>query len=400
VTAAELLPRLRRNGGAPEPLLRDTDCWLQPDNASGLLQLTTVTLIDLASPSLAQRSRCFAGGTEALYLTPSNLWLATTRWTPLTEQTLPAGPPPVATDVHQFALDLTGTEALAWRGSAVVAGHLGWDTPRKSYRFSEHGGHLRVLTFTGFEGWGTAEDAARRAASPARLTVLRSGSASGSADGRTLVTVATLPNERRPAAIGKPGEQVFAVRFAGERGYVVTFRRIDPLYVLDLADPADPRLAGEVELPGFSQTLHPLPGGLLLGLGRDADERGVAQGVQVTLFDVANAQSPRVIKTLVLGSAGSQTALEQARHGLALRQDGAVARGALPVALTTAPWSGWQRGLLSFEVDTAARSLVLKPLRAVQETAPWSGGVGEERAALIGEQVYHLRDGALSGYGW
>jgi hypothetical protein len=400
VTSTKLIPTLRRDGGAPEPLFRDTDCWLARDNGSLAVQLTTITLIDLKSPTLAQSTRCFAGGTEAVYLTPRNLWLATTRFTPLNESRSASAPAQYRTDVHQLALDLSGTGGLAWRGSADVAGHLGWDTPRKSYRFSEHEGHLRVLTFTGEMGWAVLEDANSKPASPAQLTVLRADSATTSADGRTLATVATLPNSRRPAAIGKPGEQVFAVRFAGNRGYVVTFRRVDPLYVLELADVADPRVAGEVELPGFSQMLVPLDGGLLLGLGRDADAAGVAMGLQFVLFDVSNAASPRVLSTVRAGSTGSFSALESSRHGLALRQDGNTVRLALPVMLSGRPWTDWQRGVQTLEIDTTARTLAARSLLGAVGGSSFVSLLGEERALLVGEQVLHLRDGAISAYGW
>jgi Beta propeller domain len=399
LSADDLLPRLRRNGGAPEPLLRDTDCWLQPDNASLAVQLTTVTLVNLASAELPQSTRCFAGGTEAVYLTTQNLWLATTRSTPLVESLSLVALPPPRTDLHQFALDLSGTGGLAWRGSAVVEGHLGWDSTRKSYRLSEHNGHLRVLSYTGTDGWASPDDAGRRAASPARLTVLRADSAAASSDGRTLATAGVLPNDRRPAAIGKPGEQVYGVRFVGDRGYVVTFRRVDPLYVLDLSDAADPKVAGEVELPGYSDTLLPLPEGLLLGLGRAADDRGIQLGLQLTLFDVADATAPRVLRTLTLGDAGSYSTLEISRHGLAMRMEGAVARLALPVLLTEGNWTSYQRGLQTFEVDTAARTLTLRSLLGARADAG-QGWLGDERAMLIGEHAVHLQDRALTAYGW
>jgi hypothetical protein len=190
------------------------------------------------------------------------------------------------------------------------------------------------------------------------------------------------------------------VRFAGTRGYVVTFRQVDPLYVMDLADPADPRLAGEVELPGFSQALLPLDGGLLLGLGRDADAAGVLRGLQLALFDVADAAAPRLLQSLTLGQAGSASALEYARHGLALRVDGSVARLALPVILTDAPWGGQRRGLQTFTVDTAARTLALRSLHGAVDDGASVGWLGDERAALVDEQVLHLRDGGLAAYGW
>jgi hypothetical protein len=396
VTSAQLLPTLRRNGGAPEPLLGDTDCWLQPDSSSLTVQLTTVTLVNLAEPQLPQTSRCFAGSTDAVYLTPQNLWLATSLIGPLAEGTSNAAVPP-RTVVYQFALDPSAAGGVVWRGSASVEGHLGWDRERTSYRLSEHDGHLRVLTYTGNTGWATLEDASAKAASPARLTVLRAASASSSAP---LAQVGVLPNDQRPAAIGKPGEQVYAVRFVGQRGYVVTFRQVDPLYVIDLADPTDPRLAGEVELPGYSQVLMPLGNDLLLGLGREADAAGVLRGLQLTLFDVADAAAPSVLRTLTLGQAGSASALEYARHGLAMRLDGSTARLALPVQLAGTPWGDYQRGLQTFTVNTAARTMALRSLHGAVDGSASPGWLGDERAVLVGERVVHLRAGDLASYGW
>ena len=90
------------------------------------------------------------------------------------------------------------------------------------------------------------------------------------------------------------GEVIHAVRFAGPIGYVVTFRRTDPLYTLDLSDPAHPSVAGEVALLGYSAYLHPLGDGLLLGVGRDATADGTTTGVLMSLFDVSDVAHPRL----------------------------------------------------------------------------------------------------------
>ena len=78
----------------------------------------------------------------------------------------------------------------------------------------------------------------------------------------------------------------------GERGYVVTFRQIDPLYVLDLSDPLDPRVLGELKVPGYSAYLHPVGEGYLLGIGQDATRDGATTGVQASLFDVRDPANP------------------------------------------------------------------------------------------------------------
>jgi uncharacterized secreted protein with C-terminal beta-propeller domain len=86
------------------------------------------------------------------------------------------------------------------------------------------------------------------------------------------------------------------VRFEGDVGYVVTFRQIDPLYVIDLSDPTKPRVQGELEIPGYSAYLHPVGDGRLLGIG---------QG-NASLFDVSDPSAPKLLSQVALGSGASQ----------------------------------------------------------------------------------------------
>ena len=390
LSTADLLPRMRRNGGASVPLVADTDCYLQTSNASPALQFTTITVFDLRQPSLPASSRCFVGGSEALYMSTGNLYVATTRWSYPTEIVALIYPGSIKTDIHKFAL---AGSTVSYRGSGQVDGHLGWDPEKKSYRLSEHNGDLRVLSFTGEFGWLATPDSAV-APSPARLSVLRERSSD-----QTLQTVATLPNAARPAHIGKTGEQVYAVRFVGDRGYVVTFRRTDPLYVLDLSNPADPKTVGELEVAGFSEYLFPLANGLLLGAGRDADSSGRVTGLKLALFDLSDPARPSQRAALTLGAAGSSSALDGSRHGLNMLVLGSTARIALPVNLSSSAFSGWQSGLQRLEVDTAAgtmRSLGLLGAAGNSGNAPlWL-----ERSSQIGDNVYHLSGGTLQTYAW
>lgn len=394
LTAADVLPQWRRGSASPQALVDETDCYLQPKNASLLLEVTTITVVDLAT--LSRRGRCFVGGTEGAYMSPKTLVLATSRW-PV--QILDNGrivyQPRFVTDLHKFAFDGQGVD---YRASGEVAGHLGWDPQRKPYRISEHAnGDLRVLSFTGDAGWALPTDAESPTApppSPATLTVLRETAAEGK-----LQQIATLPNARRPAPLGKPGEQVHGVRFAGDRGYLVTFRRVDPLYVLDLADPADPRIAGELTVPGFSDYLFPLDGGLLFGVGRDADSIGRVTGVKLGLFDVRDATKPSEIASRTLGSSGSSSGLDFSSHGINWLQAGAVSRIALPVVLTSASFaSSPVHGLQRIEVDTAARTLTAKlPLPA--PSAPFIDLWGD-RSLQLGSKLVYLSHGQIVVADW
>jgi len=396
LSAADILPKVRRNGGAPQPLLADTDCYVQPRNASWAIEVTTITVIDLKSATLAHSSRCFVGGSEALTMSRSSLYLATTRWpqplmTPGIARVFPGD---AKTDLHKFALQ---GGSVVYKGSGQVAGHLGWDAERKSLRLSEFNGDLRVLSFTGSEGWTGAGDAtAGKAASPATLSVLRERSSDSS-----LQVVATLPNSARPAALGKAGEQVHGVRFAGARAYLVTFRRIDPLYVLDLSQATDPRIVGELESAGFSDHLFPLDNGLLLAVGRHAAAQGEGRvdGLMVALFDVGNPARPTLLSQQVFGGAASQMTLDRSRQGMNLLMKGAVARMAMPVNLFEPQATRSTYGLQRLEVNTQARTLSLLPLTGGGSSEPYRS-TWLERSLQIGEQVFYLSDGGVKAYTW
>lgn len=98
-------------------------------------------------------------------------------------------------------------------------------------------------------------------------------------------------------------ESIYAVRFLGDEGFVVTFRQIDPLFALNLTDPTNPSVAGELKIPGFSNYIHPVDGGYLLAVGQDANETtGALLGLQVSLFNVQNLSDPILMhKSVVEG---------------------------------------------------------------------------------------------------
>ncbi|OSX78986.1 hypothetical protein BU14_0093s0029 [Porphyra umbilicalis] len=90
------------------------------------------------------------------------------------------------------------------------------------------------------------------------------------------------------------GERIYAVRYIGAAAYVVTFRQVDPLYIISLTDMV---ATGELKIPGFSSYLHPVGPGRLLGVGQGATQTGRTTGVKVTLFDVSDVRAPRELAT-------------------------------------------------------------------------------------------------------
>src|SRR5690606_4365566 len=100
---------------------------------------------------------------------------------------------------------------------------------------------------------------------------------------------------------GKPGESVQSARFIGDRAYVVTFLQIDPLVVLDVSKHEEIPILGEIEIPGFSQYMHPLDDTHLITLGQNAE-----RGVQLQLFDVTDPMNLPEPKVLDFGDGSSE----------------------------------------------------------------------------------------------
>lgn len=106
------------------------------------------------------------------------------------------------------------------------------------------------------------------------------------------------------------GERIFSTRFIGDRLYMVTFRQVDPFFVIDLSNPKNIQELGKLKIPGFSRYLHPYDKDTIIGIGRDATESGRTQGLKISLFDVSDVQNPKEIARYVAESKYSGTSAE------------------------------------------------------------------------------------------
>ncbi|MFB4316878.1 beta-propeller domain-containing protein [Actinomadura sp. 21ATH] len=264
-----------RNGTAPARSYR-TPCEQvsRPASYTGTTMLSVLTL-DLAKGLGDPAAVSVAADGQTVYGTGPSLYVTGHR---------PGGPggPVSSTDVHRFAT--AGPGRPRYEASGSVPGLL-----LNQYSLSEHGGNLRVATTSSD---GTAE--ARSSHSGVYVLARR---------GPRLDRIGGVDG------LGK-GERVYSVRFIGPTGYVVTFRQVDPLYVVDLRDPRRPRVTGELKINGYSAYLHPTADGRLIGVGQDADGQGRTKGTQVSLFDVAGA--PRRVGSFRLP--GSSAAAEFDPH--------------------------------------------------------------------------------------
>jgi uncharacterized secreted protein with C-terminal beta-propeller domain len=257
------------------------DAVSTPADFSGTGLLTVLTF-DLAGALGTGDPVSVAADGQTGYATATSLYLASDQRYRYGFDSKKAG-----TELYQF--DISGAGRPVFLASGSVPGHV-----LNNYAMSEYAGRLRVAT-TLDTSVGT------NVGSPASSGVhvlARTGAAlrvTGSVTG-----------------LGRT-EQIYAVRYAGARAYVVTFRQTDPLYVVDLDDADHPRLAGELALTGFSSYLHPLDGDRLLGVGQQADAHGRPLGLQVSVFDVRDPAKPA--RTALYTLPGGYPLLDGDAHG-------------------------------------------------------------------------------------
>ncbi|MBT3182692.1 MAG: hypothetical protein HN337_09340 [Deltaproteobacteria bacterium] len=212
-----------------------------------------------------------------------------------------------STVVHRVKL---GRSTLDYAGSNAVEGHLldnSYIGSRYSKRFS-----MAQFAMSEYEG-------------SFRIATNRNGSWTEDFAGDSMVATFSITEDDfiPDGSIWGLGvtEKLHAVRFVGDKGYLVTFKKVDPLFVLDLSNPSEPLLKGELKIPGFSSYLHPFGENHLIGLGFDADDQGDfawTQGLKVSLFDVSNPSNPIEVGHRLIGSRMSYSAAVEEHHAFTL----------------------------------------------------------------------------------
>jgi hypothetical protein len=185
--------------------------------------------------------------------------------------------------IHRFGISADPSHT-AYYGSGLVAGRV-----LNQFAMDEHHGELRVATTTGHVPDPDVEST---------LTVLAADEESGD-----LSAMGVLEHIA-------PTEDIRSVRFDGDRGFIVTFKKTDPLFVLDLSNHSQPRIDGELKIPGFSTYMHMLDPTHILSIGYDADDHGsfaYFDGVLIQIFDIADPENPTLAHRHVIGTRGSSS---------------------------------------------------------------------------------------------
>jgi len=215
-------------------------------------------------------------GASQIYASLDDLYLASTEWVYRNDEVFVE-----QSTVHKVALG--GTPQYVC--SAVVPG-----TVLNQYSMDERDGDLRVATTLG--SWTP-----QGAETSAGVYVLDDGM-------HPLGQVTGLA----------PGERVYAARFLTDRAYLVTYRMVDPLFVIDLSDAASPRVLGFLKVTGVSEYLHPYGDRYLIGLGsNDPNGTGRLRGIKVSLFDVGDVANPREVASVAIGDGENEWAYSEAQ---------------------------------------------------------------------------------------
>lgn len=350
-----------------------------PRDFSGL-GTTTVLSLDLYGDLSPQGGAAVLAGGETVYASAERLYVATNRWVDwegLPESDFREANERYATDLHAF--DITDPDSARYVGSGSVRGHV-----MSQWSMSSHEGVLRVATTDGSPWWGERGE----------LPVTQSYVTTFAERDGELVQLGQV------GGLGK-GERIYAVRFMADIGYVVTFRETDPLYTLDLSDPQDPRVLGELKILGYSAYLHPVGEDLVLGVGQDATEDGQTQGLQLSLFDVSDLSDPQRIHQVTLENAYTEAEWD---HHAFLHWPA--------TGLTVVPYQSWawdettqvekvDNGALAYTVDRSEGfnelgRLTHLPDQVAESPSPQYGDVAWraaiQRAVVIGDAVYTISD--------
>ncbi len=221
------------------------------------------------------------------------------------------------TIVHKISVD---NEKIEYKTAGEVPGYV-----LNQFSMDEHNGYFRIATTTG--NW--------RSSSVNHLYVLNS-------DLQIIGKVEDLAE----------GERIYSARFLGDKGYMVTFRQIDPLFVIDLSNPSSPQVLGYLKIPGVSDYLHPYDETHIIGIGRDATEEGRMLGMKLSLFDITDVENPTEISKYMIGERGTNSeALTDHKAFLFDRSKNLLV---IPISLSeSGKWNVWQ-GAYAFNIDLSS----------------------------------------------
>ena len=267
-----VLPVIRSGNYTCE--VESTDIWYA-NNTDQYYGYTNIVAIDVQDPeSEITHETYLMGSSSTLYVSTENIYLTASSWV----QDEVSGWE--TTKIFKINVD---EESITYVAEGVVPGRV-----LNQFSMDEHDGYFRMATTNGQVSRGGSSTSNNVYVLNASLGVV------GSLEGLA------------------PGEDIYSARFMGRRCYLVTFKKVDPLFVIDLADPEDPTVLGKLKIPGYSDYLHPYDENTLIGVGKETEEAEEGdfawyQGVKISLFDVSDVSDPRELAKFEIGDRGTDS---------------------------------------------------------------------------------------------
>ena len=267
-----ILPGIR--SGNETCVVEATDVWYV-NNTDVNYGYTNIVALNVQDPGEEITSETYLmGSSSTIYASLDNIYLTNLDWVYNVDGGWET------TTVYKLRVDEGEIHLVA---EGTVPGRV-----LNQFSMDERGDYFRIATTSGFvsrNGGGTSNN----------LYVLNS----------------TLGVAGRLEGLA-PGEDIYSARFMGGRCYLVTFKKIDPLFVIDLEDPENPQVLGKLKIPGYSDYLHPYDENTLIGIGKEtveAEEGNFAwyQGVKVSLFDVSDVSDPKELAKYEIGDRGTDS---------------------------------------------------------------------------------------------
>ncbi len=251
--------------------------------------MTHVISINIDTEEVNQRS-FLLGSAQTMYVSKNNIFLTCTKYDyshihPLMDR--PFNGYKETTLIHKISIE---SGKINYTAQGEVLGRI-----LNQFSMDEHNGYLRIATTVG-NVWDQDEKSSNN------VYILD----------KELQTISEIEG----IALG---ESIYSARFMGDKGYLVTFKKIDPFFTIDLSDPYHPKILGKLKIPGYSDYLHPYDENHIIGIGKDTVEAldsqkesrnldfAWYQGLKIALFDVSDFENPKEVAKLVLGDRGTDS---------------------------------------------------------------------------------------------
>jgi inhibitor of cysteine peptidase len=289
VEPADIIPRIKDSKSSeeftPASKCMDVDYFIPiyPRN------FITVASLDIQNSQESLKTKVILGSGENVYASLNNLYIAETNYNygPVLEEETPVSNDIPSntqnTIIHKFSLNNGNTE---YQGKGEAPGRI-----LNQFSMDEYKDHFRIATTS------ESRSGKREFITNNNIYIFN----------KDLKLVGSLEDLA-------PGESIFSARFMGEKGYLVTFKKVDPLFVIDLSNPQNPKVLGKLKIPGFSDYLHPYDENHIIGIGKDTVEAEVEwgdfawyQGLKLAIFDVTDVENPKQMHVEIIGDRGTDS---------------------------------------------------------------------------------------------